>query len=191
MKRILTAILALLVILTIPALGQSDEESKSLIPVPKGANITLEMSATREQLLLQIDFLVSQMVATSSDEINVAARIKDALGTLKELQLSIMETRADSSLADMLAFFEKEVGGKRLLYNIEPVLGGAFLALSKPEDGGLFIAKIDPIGDERDKRIPEYKIQAVRFVGSPDLVKLAKLVGELAKNDIKIGSSPF
>lgn len=177
MKKTLLTALIFIVLLSIAAVAQETGEALT-IPVPKDATIDMELALTRDQILQQFDSITGAMTMSGQLPDLDFTKIKDALGTLAEVQYAQMQTTVKTDINKTIAFYEEQVKGKRVLYNINPKNGTGLLVLSKPEDGGYFFVNMQPAKDEKGKVIPGARIRAARVVGFPDAAKLAAFIGE-------------
>jgi len=175
MKRFLI-ILGLVALLSFPVVAEDTAEEQqpqlSAIPIPAGAAVTTEMNVSREQLAIVLPALAAE--SGSGIELDME-QLDAALGTLSSIQYAEMEMGQDYSVIDTIAMFEKQVGGKRVLFDISKAPEQGFLLLSMPDDGGFFFAQIKA---ERDKEnnITGAEIKAGRLFGRPDAAQTVKFI---------------
>lgn len=171
MKRLLFT-LAVLVI----ALGTVHAEETAAtgvpgIPTPPGAKVTTEMNVERDQIIAQLGMMMSMQRTNipklSEDELGVA------LGSLESTQFAEMKVSGKYSATDMLSLFEREVAGRRVIWNTNGKPGSGFLLVATPE-GGYFGAQISPTISKQG-RLTAGTIRAVRTTGFIDVANAIKL----------------
>jgi hypothetical protein len=177
-RKPLLAVLVLILLVALPALSQdnTDESQPELsIPKPAGAVVTTELSMTREQILQQIDSagtsLPPGIPKIDWDE------LKAAVVPLDHVEYMEMEIKGKATPAEILAFFEKQVHGKRVIYNVDPKGTECQLLIFIPQDGGYFFASYEAQKDASGKPKAGGKIQAARLFGFFDTTKLAIFAG--------------
>ena len=181
MKKIFLAVAVIIASTAFPALAQDTTGQEQGIPTPKGATVVTEMNIDRDQIAMQLDAMASAADMGESDLPNIDwSALKDALGTLQRVEYAEMDIDGAFSISDDLKLFEKEVGGRRVAYMLEQESDEGILLLSLPE-GGYYFADVTAKKDEKGKIISG-KIITVRITGLPDIVKLAKIAGEMASS---------
>jgi hypothetical protein len=173
--RILLAALALFVGAALPALGAAQAEQPLAIPIPQGATVVTEVNIGRAELVTQIEAFTGQMPAEALAGFRLdRAKIEEILGTLQRVQYAEMKITGKYSPPDLLALFEKEVGGRRIAYDISRGPGWGLVVLAMPQNGGYFGAVITSDNYKQGKANTG-RIQAVRLFGFPDVAKAAEL----------------
>jgi len=176
MKRLFIISLAFLVFIAIPAFCEDEDSSTPLeIPILKGAELTAEMSVERKQIPDVLPLLLSQ--SGSELEIN-SEKLEKALGTIKRIQYAEMKVKGKFTSDKILEFFEKNVSGKRVAYDLSKGPDTGMLIIALPEKGGYFGVNIKAEKDKNNKVIGA-KVRAVKMAGCPDAVKMAELLAPM------------
>jgi hypothetical protein len=177
-RKPLLVVLALILIVALPALGQdnTDEPQSELsIPKPAGAVVTMELSMTREQILQQLDAMTTS-VPVGTPEMNWD-ELKAAVVPLDHVEYMEMDIKNKTTPTELLAFFEKQVGGKRVIYNVDPKGIDSQLLLAMPQGGGYLFVGYEAQKDASGKPKAGGKLHAGRVFGSIDATKLAVFAG--------------
>lgn len=166
MKTLVVAVM-LLLIAAFSAPAQDQAESPFGIPTPPGATLVTEMNISREQLLTQIDVLVFALMSSSDATPTIDTELlKESLGTLDRLQFAEMTMKGNYSASNLLGTLEKQVGGRRVIYDVSGNPGKGILLLATAD--GYLAAKIDP----EESKTKTGKIRAIRLFGCLDFVGL-------------------
>jgi hypothetical protein len=156
------------------------------IPTPPGATVTTEVNVDREQIVTQINSILS-MQGGKMPQLS-EAQLELALGTLQRAQYSQMELSAKYSAVDLLALFEKHVDGRRIVWSTEGKPGSGYVLLAT-DDGGYFGAALSPT-ISKDGHLTGCKINAFRTVGFVDITGVIKLAVPMLK-DMGIAAPKF
>jgi hypothetical protein len=164
-------IFALLLATMLPLVAEETESAISGIPTPPGAKITTEMSLDREQLEGQLPLMLSLQ---SGKDIEISPEeLSQALGSLENIEFAEMKFSAKYSAADTLALFEKSVGGRRVIWNMDGKPGSGMVLIATA-DGGYFGARIKPTISKQG-RLVAGTIKAIRTRGFLDPANAVKL----------------
>jgi hypothetical protein len=172
MRTFLSAI-ALTVIIAFPAFSADESPQRLAIPTPPGATVVMEATVEADQIQAQVENLISGTLGSPGDKTSPAAnvdmaKLRDALSTLKCVQYVEMKTSAPSSIADTIALFEKQIGGRRIIYDSGSVPGTGIILIAT-QDGGYFGAMIEPAGGKGKSKTGTTR--AARLFGFPDVGK--------------------
>jgi hypothetical protein len=169
----LTTVVGLILLLLVPALSEDQPAQPLGIPTPPGATVTMELNMGRDQMVGQLAMLTAGIESSSSGAIKISpAELQEALGGLESAQYMEMQLPAKYRASDILSLFQKEVGGRRVLYDVSK--SDSVRLLLATDGGGYFGALIDAAKDKKGK-ITSGRIRAARLYGFLDARKSARI----------------
>jgi hypothetical protein len=175
--RSILAIAALIIAVIVPAYAVDEASDQLAIPIPPGSQISMQMSMTREDILMQMDtwmqFIPKQANGTQISK----AEIVEALSPLKAVQYAEMTSTTGTTVDKLVGFFEQQVPGRRIIYDIGSMPGTGIL-VTLTQDGGYFAAMVDLTGDKPGTGT----IKAARLFGFPDVGKLVEIAMPIVIN---------
>jgi len=162
----------------LPALGDEEAGPPLAIPKPPGATITMEVNAGREQILAHLQSIVAEFNQPNASMKIDPEKLREALGTLERVQYAEMKISGRYTAKDLIGLFEKEVGGRRVIYDVSGPTGTGLVVLACPQDGGYFGAVIES-DNYKEGKANTGSIRAGRLFGFPDVGKAVSLAGPL------------
>ncbi len=170
MKR-LFAVLAILVFAA-PVFAQETESAVLSIPIPSGGKVTTEMSLGREQIEAQLGMMLSLQTGKQIDL--DPTQLHAALGNLETVDFAEIKLSTKYAAADMLSYFEKQVPGRRVLWNTQGKPGSGMVLIAT-SGGGYFGAQIKPTISKQG-RLVAGTIKAVCTKGFFDPANAVRIV---------------
>jgi hypothetical protein len=168
------AVLVLLAAGLAPVVSADQTQPSPAIPTPPGAKVTTELNMDREQILTQIQGFASAFALDGSGKIE-QSDLEEALGSLERVQYAEMQVTGKYTSSDLVAFYEKEVGGRRVVYDISGGPSRGTLLLKSPNGDGYLFVSIN-IAKYSAAKPSEARIRAGRIFGFPDVAKATKLL---------------
>lgn len=178
MKRIL-AVMLLLIGTVLACNAQDAGAAQPGIPVPTGAKVVTEMNVDREQIATQLNSLLSIGVGDKVPPVDEGA-LRQALGGLERVMYSEMKLDGAYSAGDVLALFEKQLNGRRVLWSTYGPVGSGVVLIAT-DDGGYFGARLAPDAT-KDGKVTGGKITAFRTYGFIDVASAVKLAVPVLKS---------
>jgi hypothetical protein len=168
--RSILAIAVLAIAVIVPAYGADEASDQLAIPVPPGSEISMQMNMTRDDILMQMDTWMQFIPKQPNGKQISKAKITEALNPLKAVQYAEMTSTTGTSVDKLVGFFEQQVPGRRIVYDIGSSPGTGIL-VKLTLDGGYFAAMVDLTGDKPGTGT----VRAARFFGFPDVGKLVEI----------------